>query len=356
MSPEEARGPRVRFLTKRWSHHSTHSGYDRVIDYIGEAIERLDLSRLSSRWIPERIAMKFVSRAEIRGYSVASFYDEWAAVRDMIARPRRAVYHVLYGDDTYRYLGMARRMTPHRLVVSYHLPPAALRERMRHTDHLRRADAIVVVGTNLVPMFSELCGADRVHYIPHGIDTDVFRPATSPRDDSPDGVEHQVLVVGSHRRDFETLGAVVRELERKAPEVQFVLVTRASAADSFRSHRNVEVKGYIEEPELIRLYQQAAVVLQPMEESTANNSILEGLACGVPIVATDVGGVGAYVNEGCAELTGAGDAEGMADAILRITRDPALRTEMRRAAREQAMEFSWPRVASQFAALYDRIE
>lgn len=355
MSPEEARGPRVRFVTKRWSHHSTHSGYDRIIDYVGEPIERIDLTRLSSRWIPERIAMKFVSRAEVRGYSMASFYDEWAAARDMIARPRRAVYHVLYGDDTYRYLGMVGRMTPHRLVVSYHLPPAALRDRMRHTDHLRRADAIVVVGTNLVPLFSELCGADRVHYIPHGIDTDVFRPAPVSHDDPPDESKHRVLVVGSHRRDFETLGEVIRALEREAPEVQFVLVTGASVAAGFRGRRNVEVKGYIEEPELIRLYQDAAVVLQPMEESTANNSILEGLASGVPIVATDVGGVGAYVNEGCAVLTGAGDAEEMADAILRITRDPARHSEMKRAAREQAMEFSWPRIASQFAALYDRI-
>lgn len=355
MSPEEARGIRVRFVTKRWSHHSTHSGYDRIIDYIGEPIGRIDLTRLSSRWIPERIAMKFVSRAGVRGYSMASFYDEWAAARDMIARPRRAVYHVLYGDDTYRYLGMARRMMPHRLVVSYHLPPAALRDRMRHTDHLRKADAIVVVGTNLVPLFSELCGADRVHYIPHGIDTDVFRPATAPHDDPPDEAKQRVLVVGSHRRDFKTLGAVIGKLEREAREVQFVLVTGASAADSLRGYPNAVVKGYIEEPELIRLYQNAAVVLQPMEESTANNSILEGLACGVPIVATDVGGVGAYVNENCAVLTGAGDADGMVNAILRITRDPTRRLEMKHAAREQAMKFSWPRIASQFAALYDRI-
>lgn len=355
MVPEEARGPRVRFVTKRWSHHSTHSGYDRIIDYIGDPIERIDLTRLSSRWIPESVAMRFVGRAGVRGYSMTSFYDEWAAARNMIARPRRTVYHVLYGDDTYRYLGLVRRMTPHRLVVSYHLPPAALRDRMRHTQHLRRADAIVVVGTNLVPLFSELCGSDRVHYIPHGIDTDVFRPGTPPHGDSVGDAKPQVLVVGSHRRDFETLGAVIRKLQREAPEVQFVLVTGASIADSFRAHPNVEVKRHIEESELIRLYQEASVVLQPMEESTANNSILEGLACGVPIVATDVGGVGAYVNESCAVLTDAGDAEGMADAILRITRDPVRRSEMKHAAREQAMEFSWPRIASQFAALYDRI-
>lgn len=62
------------------------------------------------------------------------------------------------------------------------------------------------------------------------------------------------------------------------------------------------VKGYIEEPELIRLYQEAAV-----------------------------------------------------DAILRTTRDPPRRAAMKRAARDQAMEFSWPRIAAQFAALYARI-
>lgn len=344
----------VRFVSKRWSHHSAHSGYDRIVDYMGTLVRPLDRTKLSSRWIPDRVAMRFVDRAKVRGYDLDSFYHEWKASRDMFSRLPRAVYHVLYGDDMYRYLWMAGRLTRHRLVVSYHLPPNALRARLGHTDHLRRADAIVVVGTNLVPLFSEICGSERVHYIPHGIDTEVFRPSTA-RTPEEKRERHDVLFVGSHRRDVETLRQVVTELGQSAPDIRFVLITAQEIGDTFRTFENVVVKGYLSEAELIRQYQESALVLQPMEESTANNSILEGLACGTPIVATDVGGVGAYVNGDCAVLTRSGDAEEMIAAIESIVRDPARRGAMGDAAREQALEFSWPKIASQFAELYDRI-
>lgn len=353
LSHEGSRDHRIRFVTKRWAHHSRHSGYDRIIDYVGSAIRPLDLAKLSSRWIPERVAVRFVERAGVHNYSMASFYDEWAAARDMIAHPRRAFYHVLYGDDSYRYLGTLGRLTRHRIVVSYHLPPDALRRRLRHTGHLRLADAIVVVGTNLVPLFSEWCGNERVHYVPHGVDTEVFRPLDRAEPSGADAPP-RILCVGSHRRDFETLGAVIERMGRSAPDVRFVLVV-GSSGESFRGHRNVEVRDRVPEPELIRLYQEAAVVLQPMDESTANNSILEGLACGVPVVATDVGGVRAYVDEQCAVLTPPSDAQKMVDGILGIIRDPARGAAMRRAARARALEFSWPNIASRLTELYRRL-
>lgn len=347
-----ATGRPVRFVSKRWPHHSRSSGYDRVVDYIGTAIEPLDLERLSSRWIPERIAIRFVRRAGVQGYSMASFYDEWAAAREMIARPGGAVYHVLYGDDTYRYLGTVRRATKrHRVVASYHLPPDVLRRRLDHTQHLCRADAVVVVGTNLVPLFAELCGPDRVHYIPHGVDTEVFCP--DPARAAPEGEKGRVLFVGSHRRDVATLRAVVEQLGKTSPDIEFTFVTADRVAESFRGLRNVEVRGYVSEPDLIGLYQSSAVQVQPMEESTANNAILEGLACGLPVVATNVGGVGAYVDEACAVLTAPGEVGEMAEAIRGIVEDPDRRRCMSRAARERARTLAWPEIAAQLAALYE---
>jgi glycosyltransferase involved in cell wall biosynthesis len=353
LSRDVANGPQVRFVTKRWPHHSTHSGYDRLTHYIGSAIDPIDLGRLSSRWIPERVAVRFTRRAGVYQYFLPSFYAEWAAAREMIVRPGKAIYHVLYGDDTYRYLGNVRRLRGHRLVVSYHVPPDNLRSRLSNTGHLAQVDAVVVVGTNQLPFFVELCGEDRVHYVPHGIDTDVFYPSETSAGSS--GNKPQVVFVGSHRRDFAVLRQVIERVGRLAPDATFVLLTDTEVGSAFRSYRNVTLPSRVSEAELITLYRESALLLQPMEESTANNSILEAMACGTPVVATDVGGVGAYVGEGSAVLTKPGDADTMADAVLDIVGDRSIRERMGQAARLKAEEFAWPKIVAQMTDIYRSI-
>ena len=322
--------------------------------YLGSAIPPVDMSRLSSRWIPERVAVPFTRRAGVHQYFLPSFYAEWAAAREMLVRPGKAVYHVLYGDDTYRYLGHVRRWRGHRLVVSYHVPPDDLRDRIRHTDHLRLADAIVVVGTNQLPFFVDLCGEERVHYVPHGVDTEVFTPRDPSESPEPD--TRHVLFVGKHRRDFVTLGGVIEKMQRMAPEVTFVLVTNSDAGRPLARLGNVALRERVPERELIELYRDAAVLIQPMEESTANNSILEAMACGLPVVATDIGGVRDYVGSGqAAMLTRPGSVDEMVEAIVEVTRDPDTRSRMSTDARHEAARFSWPRVASQLSGIYESL-
>jgi glycosyltransferase involved in cell wall biosynthesis len=192
-----------------------------------------------------------------------------------------------------------------------------------------------------------------VHCIPHGIDTEVFCP--DPHQEQRAGPSRRVLFVGSHRRDIETLAEVLRRLEAVAPDIGCVLVTSPQVAETLGGRTNVDVRHGVSEDELIRLYREAAVVLQPMEESTANNSILESLACGTPVIATDIGGARDYLDEGCAVLTPPGDAEAIVDAVLDMTGDSAKCGRMGEAARKKALEFSWPVVAARLTGLYRSI-
>ena len=93
-----------------------------------------------------------------------------------------------------------------------------------------------------------------------------------------------------------------------------------------------------------------------MEESTANNAVLEALACGTPVIATDIGGVRDYMGEDCGALVPPEDPDAMVDAILDISSDADIRQEMGAAARRQAETLAWPRVARQLEALYRSIE
>jgi glycosyltransferase involved in cell wall biosynthesis len=76
------------------------------------------------------------------------------------------------------------------------------------------------------------------------------------------------------------------------------------------------------------------------------------MACGLPIVTTDISGVRDYVDSSCASLTAAGDAGNMAEQVLSLVNDDSRLEMMSRSGRERAMEFSWPVVAGKLQDFY----
>src|SRR5256885_10698498 len=85
-------------------------------------------------------------------------------------------------------------------------------------------------------------------------------------------------------------------------------------------------------------------------------SVLEAMACGVPVVSTDSGGVHEVVSESCARVVAVGDVEGLASAAVEILRDENLAAAMGDAGRRRAEEmFDVGRVVPQYEALYERV-
>ena len=86
-------------------------------------------------------------------------------------------------------------------------------------------------------------------------------------------------------------------------------------------------------------------------------SLLEAMACGKPVVATRIGGVPEVVEEGkTGLLVPPGDSPALAEALLRLLRDPALRTRMGEAGRRRAERlFDQRRQVEQITAVYDNI-
>jgi glycosyltransferase involved in cell wall biosynthesis len=80
------------------------------------------------------------------------------------------------------------------------------------------------------------------------------------------------------------------------------------------------------------------------------HAVVEGLAAGTPVIATDVGGVGEIVRDGVNGLLVApGDAAALADAISRLIGDDGLRDQLRAAASPSVADFEPARV-------YERLE
>jgi glycosyltransferase involved in cell wall biosynthesis len=81
------------------------------------------------------------------------------------------------------------------------------------------------------------------------------------------------------------------------------------------------------------------------------------MACEKPVVATRVGGMGNIVEEGrTGFLVGRGEPQALAEAILRLLGDEALRDEMGKAGRQLVLErFSWSQVAQSLMNNYEKL-
>jgi glycosyltransferase involved in cell wall biosynthesis len=96
-------------------------------------------------------------------------------------------------------------------------------------------------------------------------------------------------------------------------------------------------------------------VLPTFAEGTPN-SIIEAMAAGLPVIASGVGGIPDMLDEECGILVPPGEPTALANAMLRLARDPALRAEMGRAARRRYEQlFSPEAVLPLLMHTYDQV-
>lgn len=101
----------------------------------------------------------------------------------------------------------------------------------------------------------------------------------------------------------------------------------------------------------------ADLLLLPSGSETFGLAALEAMACEVPVVSSDIGGLPEVNVDGVTGfLCPLGDIEALAEASRKILTDEALHAGMARAARERAVsEFDVERIIPQYEALYERV-
>lgn len=344
---------RVLYLTKRWSHHTQSGGYDRlargngILEIVRSDDRRFVLRGLRAVWCRVRRANPY-----LLDYT---FGDFWAEHRALVAAwlTRADIVHVLYGDEQLDVLLRRRSLLPCPLIATFHLPSGRVAERFERgqAEDLQRLDGAIVVSTAQLPAFREWLGEDRVVYIPHGIDTEVFHPAP---EFTPDETLRLVFV-GSHMRDFTLAHRAMDVCTAEGIKVCLEVVTARNCFGHFTGCEGVAVRSGVSEGQLISLYQSADALFLPVTDATANNAVLEAMACGTPVITSDVGGMRDYVDSSAGWLLPSEDADAAVDLIRQLARDRSASVAKRKAARKRAESFSWEHVLRQCRAAYQNL-
>jgi glycosyltransferase involved in cell wall biosynthesis len=109
--------------------------------------------------------------------------------------------------------------------------------------------------------------------------------------------------------------------------------------------------GPVSEADKPAIYRGAAAFIFPSRYEGFGLPVLEAMACGVPVVASDTSSIPEVVGT-AGILLPPDDAEGMAGALLQLLQDAAFHAEMRQRALEQAGQFSWEQTARRTLEAY----
>ncbi len=110
--------------------------------------------------------------------------------------------------------------------------------------------------------------------------------------------------------------------------------------------KNIVVKFNIPDRDLLKLYCTASMLVLPLKDCTANNSILEGLASGLPIITNKVGGIPDYTNEKCTSFFKTGDVKTLTNNIGYLLDNPGEIKRMSRESLEKSKEFDWKLISN----------
>jgi glycosyltransferase involved in cell wall biosynthesis len=169
-----------------------------------------------------------------------------------------------------------------------------------------------------------------------GINTELFHPVDVARQ------EGRTIVLASGdprpRKGMDTITQAVDVAKRAYQEV--VLET----------YHN---KGLPQE-EMAELYSSADIFVEASWQAGWNNPVAEAMACGVPVVCTDIGGVADFAfHERTALLVPPKDPDAMASAITRLLDDRDLGEKLRANALEHILTFDWDDAVTRLEAILE---
>ena len=245
----------------------------------------------------------------------------------------------------------------------------------RILEGLQRAAVVICVSSSTRDEILEngLLPPKRLVVIPNGI-----HPACTPQPDPEadaeaarllgplDGQKFEILHVGStiQRKRIDVLLRVVAEVRRSFPTVRLVrvggdfsraqqlLVTDLGLTDA------VHVLPALSRPVLAAVYRRAALLLQPSEREGFGLPIVEALACGTPVLASDIP-VFREIAEGVVEFAPVADRAAWRDASLGLLsereRDARAWAERRERGIVRAGRFSWAENARRTVELYQEM-
>jgi len=231
-------------------------------------------------------------------------------------------------------------------------------------NFLRGFQAVIATSEIDRPLLSELgYGPSRITVIPNGVDESKFRRVKEfvIRDG-----RKSILCVARFdvNKGHEDLIQALSIVERAGEDFRAYLVGHAtnprclenarSLAEDLGLADHVGIYTDLDDAQLVDCYRSCELFVLPSHMETLPLAIIEAMHVGMPVVATAVGGVPGLVKDGVnGYLVNPGHPEALAEKMLVLLRNDAMRYEFRKRSIELVQGYNWRDVAERTLNVYE---
>ncbi|PSO44870.1 hypothetical protein BRC21_00825 [Candidatus Saccharibacteria bacterium SW_7_54_9] len=223
---------------------------------------------------------------------------------------------------------------------------------------LCRADQVVAVSDYLRQEIADLYPqfAHKVRMVHEGVNLDSFKTHGQAESRNKPEVPYLLFVstLFPYKRADQAVRAFARVINREGrKDLRLKLAGKDPGEESQRLKQiahdhgvydRVDVLGVVSHDEMPKLYRGAEAFLFPSTVETFGLPVLEAMACGTPVIASDRMSVPEIVGD-AGLLVDPDDTSALTDAVCRLLENESLRKELREAGKERAQHFTWERTA-----------
>ncbi|MBN1358481.1 glycosyltransferase family 4 protein [Candidatus Bathyarchaeota archaeon] len=235
---------------------------------------------------------------------------------------------------------------------------------------LEEADKIIVV-SNATKNYVLSLGADpeKVEVLHNGVDLNRFKPLSGVKDEMSKklGISEDASVVLTVRRlvyknGIDTLLESAELAVKKNPKLVFVVVGKGPDFEEVKERiahlgmqRNFRLTGFVSDEDLPLYYNVADLFALPSKSGEGLPLVaLEAMACGLPVIATNVGGTSEVMSKDYGKLVPPNSPDSLAEAIVEFSRKDlaALKKELRIMMEQK---YSWDKNVEKLGEIYEEL-
>ena len=237
-------------------------------------------------------------------------------------------------------------------------------------QNLREADRIIAVsGATKDYVLSLGAKPKKVKVLHNGVDLEKFRPRAKKREEMRRklGISESAIVVLTVRRlvyknGIDTLIEGANIAVKKNPRIVFLAVGKGPDSDGVKLRiqqlgieDNFKLAGFVSDADLPSYYNAADLFVLPSKSGEGLPLVaLEAMACSLPVIATDVGGIREVLKEDYGKLVPPNEPELLAEAVLDFAaQDFSKRKLELRAMMEE--KFSWDTNVESLIKIYEEL-
>ena len=222
-----------------------------------------------------------------------------------------------------------------------------------------KADKVVAVSNSLRSTAYRTTRDLEIEVIPNGIDSAIFKPREPL--EKPNGPLKLITVTRLiARKGIQHVLQALSELSNK--KVNFLIVGTGNyesrlkeMTDALSLHQTVKFYGYCPNEELPKLFNQYDVFILPSLSEAFGNSFAEAMACGLPIIGSNIGGIPDLIKEENGILVEPGDITQIKAAIIKMNNDEAMRFQMGKANSKLIRKrYQWQIAVERYLGIYEQ--